>query len=109
MDEVLDQAVELNDAPVETEEVEQVETETDATPEVDTGEQESTGQAPTDGPTLPKDVFKALKELRNNPELAKVARELNDTYGRAQAVIKDLGVKNLSQAVLKVREMASTI
>jgi hypothetical protein len=38
-----------------------------------------------------------------------VARELNDTYNRAQAVIKDLGVKNLSQAVVKVREMTSTI
>lgn len=51
-----------------------------------------------------REALAALK--KTNPEAAK---RIGDIYHRAQAIIKDLGATNISDAVNKVRQMAATM
>lgn len=74
--EVDTEVVETDVAQPEVEEVE--------TPEGETPEAKAEG----DARSLPRDVQKALKTLRDNPETAKIARVLNDSYFREQAYSK---------------------
>lgn len=51
-----------------------------------------------------REALAALK--KTNPEAAK---RIGDIYHRAQAIIKDVGAANISDAVNKVRQMAATM
>jgi hypothetical protein len=90
---VLDSPVEVGDEGVqpEVDVTDPPEPETE-TPEGEQPQDETKG----DARALPRDVQKALKSLRENPETANVAKTLNDVYFRQQAYEKLGKVQELS-------------
>lgn len=83
---VLDSPVEEQDSAVAIEpEVEAPEVSTESEPE----QQQESEALGGDGRTLPRDVQKALKALRENPDTAGVARTLNDYFFRGQRLEKE--------------------
>lgn len=65
-----------------------VATEEPAETDIATPEETPPDDAAGDGRALPRDIQRALKTMRENPEMAKAARSLNDSYFREQAFTK---------------------
>lgn len=99
--EVLDGLEPAVESDVPETEVPEVDAPEGAEPETPEGQEPADKQAP-DARQLPKEVQRALKALRENPETAKVARELNDSFFRERAYQKH-------GTVAQIAEMASTI
>lgn len=86
---------------VQTPEEPEIDAPEGAEPETPEGQEPADKQVP-DARQLPKEVQRALKALRENPDTAKVARELNDSFFRERAYQKH-------GTVAQIAEMASTI
>lgn len=99
--EVLDGLEPAVESDVPETEVPEVDAPEGAEPETPEGQEPADKQVP-DARQLPKEVQRALKALRENPETAKVARELNDSFFRERAYQKH-------GTVAQIAEMASTI